>query len=85
MPDHRSLNPQVLDQQEVRRLAHDLRSPLQLVSGYADLLAEETAGALNPKQKKYVAAIREGVQKVTEVLDEWKALQGQTIKAGGPR
>lgn len=43
---------------ELRRaLAHDLRSPLGVVSGYCELLDEELLGPLEPKQRKAVATI----------------------------
>lgn len=43
---------------ELRRaLAHDLRSPLGVVSGYCELLEEELLGPLQPKQQKAVSTI----------------------------
>jgi signal transduction histidine kinase len=58
--------------QLITKLAHDLRGPLQLVSGYADLLAEGAAGPLNAKQQGYVGSVRSGVKRVLEVIEHWK-------------
>ncbi len=38
-------------------LAHEIRTPLSLVRGSAELLAEETPGDLNDVQRKFVATI----------------------------
>lgn len=35
-------------------LAHEIRTPLALVRGAVELLAEETPGPLNPRQRKFV-------------------------------
>lgn len=51
------------------RLKHDLRSPLQGILGYADLLAAEKGGALNQKQKQFLEHIRAGAQKIVDVLE----------------
>jgi signal transduction histidine kinase len=51
------------------KLAHDLRGALNAVSGYADLLALESVGPLNPRQKRFVEEIRAGTQKAQREID----------------
>lgn len=51
------------------KLAHDLRGALNVVSGYADLLALESSGPLNPRQKKFVQEIRGGADKAQREID----------------
>ena len=50
-------------------LVHDLRTPLAIVSGFAELL-ERRAGDLRPDQRaEYVTRIREGCRQMAETLD----------------
>lgn len=51
------------------KVAHDLRSPLQTVLGYTEILAAETPGPLNPRQRQFVENIRVGARKMLELLD----------------
>ncbi len=51
------------------RLAHDLRGPLHLVSGYADLLGMEQIGPLNAKQKQFVELIKTGALGIEDEID----------------
>lgn len=49
---------------------HDLRTPLAIVSGFAELL-ERRAGQLTAEQRaEYVARIRDGCRQMARVLDE---------------
>jgi CheY-like chemotaxis protein len=56
--------------QHSSKFRHDLRNRLQLVSGYASLLAAERDGPLNAKQKQFVEFIRAGAQGVLEMIDQ---------------
>src|SRR5262245_31533676 len=62
-------------------MSHELRTPLNDMSGYLDLLAEESAGELNTKQKRYLSHIRTGsdhlLELVNEVLDLSKIESGR--------
>jgi signal transduction histidine kinase len=51
------------------RLAHDLRSPLHLVAGYADLLTGESFGPLTAEQKQFVELIRRGAETIAREID----------------
>jgi light-regulated signal transduction histidine kinase (bacteriophytochrome) len=58
-------------------LAHDLRSPLQSVVDYADLLLGETAGPLKQKQKRSIECVRTSTGKMLQVLDLAPVLRAQ--------
>ncbi|HJL23228.1 MAG TPA: HAMP domain-containing sensor histidine kinase, partial [Polyangiaceae bacterium LLY-WYZ-15_(1-7)] len=54
-------------------MSHDLRSPLNSITGFADLLAQEVDGPLNDEQAQSVQAIRESgevlLRLVTDIVD----------------
>jgi signal transduction histidine kinase len=64
----------------VSRMSHEVRTPLNAMSGYLDLLAEESAGELNPKQKRYLGHIRTGADHLLELVNE--VLDLSKIEAG---
>jgi PAS domain S-box-containing protein len=54
-------------------MSHELRTPLNAIVGFSDLLSDETPGPLNPKQKRFVAHIKQGsahlLQLINDILD----------------
>ena len=55
---------------ELARLVHDLRTPLAIVSGFAELL-ERRGDTLTPDQRdEYLTRIRESAARMGELLDE---------------
>ena len=62
-------------------MSHELRTPLNAIMGFSDLLAEETPGALNAKQKRFVDHIKQGsthlLQLINDILDLSKIEAGQ--------
>jgi signal transduction histidine kinase/DNA-binding response OmpR family regulator len=54
-------------------MSHELRTPLNAIVGFSDLLAEEIAGPLNDKQKRFVNHIKQGsahlLQLINDILD----------------
>jgi PAS domain S-box-containing protein len=62
-------------------MSHELRTPLNAIVGFSELLAEETAGALNVKQKRFVDHIKGGsahlLQLINDILDLSKIEAGQ--------
>ncbi len=62
-------------------MSHELRTPLSAVLGFSELLADDAFGALNQRQKKYVANIqtsgRHLLQLVNDVLDLAKIEAGR--------
>src|SRR5580704_10820558 len=62
-------------------MSHELRTPLNAIVGFSDLLAEQTAGQLNDKQKRFVGHIKQGsahlLQLINDILDLSKIEAGQ--------
>jgi signal transduction histidine kinase/DNA-binding response OmpR family regulator len=62
-------------------MSHELRTPLNAIVGFSDLLAEQTAGPLNDKQKRFVNHIKQGsahlLQLINDILDLSKIEAGQ--------
>ncbi len=62
-------------------MSHELRTPLNAIVGFSDLLAEQTAGQLNDKQKRFVHHIKQGsshlLQLINDILDLSKIEAGQ--------
>src|ERR1700733_11325210 len=62
-------------------MSHELRTPLNAIVGFSDLLADETPGVLNGKQKRFVNHIKQGsahlLQLINDILDLSKIEAGQ--------
>jgi PAS domain S-box-containing protein len=62
-------------------MSHELRTPLNAIVGFSDLLVEQTAGPLNPKQARFVGHIKQGsahlLQLINDILDLSKIEAGQ--------
>jgi PAS domain S-box-containing protein len=62
-------------------MSHELRTPLTAIIGFSDLLGEEIAGSLNPKQRRYVEHARQAarhlLQLINDILDLSKIEAGQ--------
>ncbi|MDB5097803.1 MAG: multi-sensor hybrid histidine kinase [Cyanobacteria bacterium RYN_339] len=54
----------------VSAVSHELRTPLTSVVGYAEFLEDEIAGALNPEQRAFLAAIKGGVFRLRRIVDD---------------
>jgi PAS domain S-box-containing protein len=54
-------------------MSHELRTPLNAIVGFSDLMAEETPGPLNEKQKRFVNHIKQAsahlLQLINDILD----------------
>ncbi len=50
-------------------MAHDLRSPLVAIEGFAGLLKSSTEGLLDKKQERYLARIRGSAGRMAEMID----------------
>ena len=51
-------------------MSHDLRTPLQAISGYADVLALEIDGPINDAQREDVAAIKSASQEMMRLMND---------------
>jgi PAS domain S-box-containing protein len=62
-------------------MSHELRTPLNAIVGFSDLLAEENAGPLNTKQKRFIGHIKQGsshlLRLINDILDLSKIEAGQ--------
>src|SRR5260370_32024913 len=62
-------------------MAHVLRTPLNAVLGFSDLLADERYGPLNDRQQRYVAHIHTGgkhlLKLISDILDLSKIEAGR--------
>ena len=61
-------------------MSHELRSPLHTVIGFAELLAEETHGALGEKQKRFLTHIQNDSQHLLDIIND--LLDLSKIEAG---
>lgn len=51
-------------------VSHDLRAPLRHIHGFAALLLERNAGALDPKSQHYLTVISEAASKMGQLIDD---------------
>jgi signal transduction histidine kinase len=69
-----------------RQLVHDLRGPLNLIVGYADLLHMESTGPLNAKQRQFVQMIRTGAEGLErEIKNYQEHLKSKPMPEPGDR
>jgi PAS domain S-box-containing protein len=61
-------------------MSHELRTPLNTVLGFSELLAEENAGALNDKQKRFLTHIQRDATHLLELIND--ILDLSKIEAG---
>lgn len=62
-------------------LAHELRTPLQVMLGYVDILREEWAGELSPEPREILERLRINAYELTHTLGNLMELA--TVQAGG--
>jgi len=55
--------------EEIRQLAHDLRSPMTSMSGAAELLQSGRIGQVSPEQNKLLSLLRRGIQMSIDLID----------------
>src|SRR6202022_2038648 len=51
-------------------MSHDLRTPLQAISGYADVLALEMHGSINDEQREDLRAIKSASQEMMRLMND---------------
>jgi signal transduction histidine kinase len=55
------------------RLAHELRTPVQVIAGFLELLLAGQAGPLTPEQRRYLEEARRSCQRLARFADELSA------------
>jgi signal transduction histidine kinase len=63
------VSPLELPEEERRRLRHDLRTPLTIVSGFAEVLAADKPVA-DDKRRDYARRIGEAAEELRAALDD---------------
>jgi signal transduction histidine kinase len=53
----------------VQNVSYQLRTPLQAIQGYAEVLAQGYSGPLNQRQKDHVGVVLQASQKLSELID----------------
>ncbi len=51
-------------------IVHEIRSPIAIIMGFAELLEDGAAGALNQGQQRYVTKIREGAHDIERLVND---------------
>ena len=54
----------------VASMSHELRTPLNAIIGFSDLLAEQTAGVLSPKQQRFIGHIQQGARHLLALIND---------------
>lgn len=57
------------EQDPILTLVHDLRTPLAVVAGFAELLERRVADLTEEQRADYVARIAEGAREMRDILD----------------
>ena len=61
------------DDERLTKLVHDLRTPLTVVAGFAELLVRRGADLPPEQRDEYLARIVDGAQEMRTILDEERA------------
>ena len=64
----------------VANVSYQLRTPLNTITGFADILTEQYFGALNERQLEYTRTIKEASESLTRLIND--VLDLATIEAG---
>ena len=61
---------------ELQTLVHDLRTPLTVVSGFAEILQRRGPDLEQSQRDEYLSRIVEGTQEMRDILDQERATRG---------
>src|SRR6185436_4450864 len=51
-------------------MSHELRTPLNAISGYADLLADDLAGPITPKQRDFLGRVQRNARDLRSLIED---------------
>lgn len=51
-------------------IVHELRTPLCIITGFSELMADEVAGPLTSQQCHYLGQIRDGAEQISTLVDD---------------
>ncbi len=57
------------DDERVRKLVHDLRTPATIIGGFADLLARGGPELTEERRAEFVARIADAARELNDILD----------------
>lgn len=63
-------------EERVVRLVHDLRTPLTIITGFAELLERQRETLSDAQRDEYVARIASAARDLGRILDEERASRG---------
>ncbi len=61
-------------------IAHELKTPLTPIQGFADLLLSEKSGQLNEKQKRQIKSIKENAISLSRLISDFSDVQKLDLK-----
>jgi signal transduction histidine kinase len=61
--------PAALSDQQLERIAHDFRAPLNIIIGFAELLLDETPGPINHEQKSSLTDILDSGHRLLDLVN----------------
>ncbi len=61
-------------------IAHELKTPLTPIQGYADLLLSEKSGQLNEEQKRQIKLIKENARSLFRLISDFADVQKMDLK-----
>jgi len=74
-------NPELSSEALFASIVHELRTPLCIITGFSELMADEVAGPLTSQQFHYLGQIRDGAEQIStlvnDVLDFVKLHEGR--------
>jgi signal transduction histidine kinase len=66
------------------QLGHELRTPIQVIAGFVELMLTEQAGPLAPEQRRYLEQIRRSCERLTRFAAELSAGDAAAISPVRP-
>ena len=65
------------EDERISKLVHDLRTPLTVVSGFAEILVRRGSQLEQAQRDEYLSRIVDGTKEMQGILDEERASRGK--------